>query len=165
MRGIYAEWPHAEFVAVFDIDGKCGRNLRPNTRRRAVESINEFAENGRRGVRRHPTNEHSRSHVICLREANIAQRKKDHGKNGRRTGASKRAAEKRCFTGGPCGTLQSFLARETALTPRFIEAHRLHLSKSQHGERCVLRSHDHDNGIILIGEVAVENIEAVGLRY
>ena len=106
---IYAELPNAEFIAVFDIDpARAAEIAGANTRRKAAESLDEFAEMVDAASVATPTSAHfsvardllARGKHLLI-EKPITENTPTHG--SLHNGGRKRAG----FTGWPCRTLQS----------------------------------------------------------
>ena len=121
--------PHAEFVAVFDIDPARAAEIAAKYKAKAAESLNEFAEMVDAASVATPTMRIFRSRVICLRAVNICSSKNRSPKiPPTHAELAQRAAEKRLVL--QVGHVERFnpvlSALEQRLThPRFIEAHRL----------------------------------------
>ena len=162
---IYAELPHAEFVAVFDIDP--ARAAKYKTK--AVESLNEFAEMVDAASVATPTNAHfSVARDLLARGKHLLIEKPITENTADARDLAQRAAEKRLVL--QVGHVERFnpvlSALEQRLThPRFIEAHRLSPYPNRSTEiGVVLDLMIHDLEIILhLVNSTVETIDAVGV--
>jgi predicted dehydrogenase len=162
---IYAELPHAEFVAVFDIDP--ARAAKYKTK--AVESLNEFAEMVDAASVATPTNAHfSVARDLLARGKHLLIEKPITENTADARELAQRAAEKRLVL--QVGHVERFnpvlSALEQRLThPRFIEAHRLSPYPNRSTEiGVVLDLMIHDLEIILhLVNSTVEAIDAVGV--
>ena len=162
---IYAELPHAEFVAVFDIDP--ARAAKYKTK--AVESLNEFAEMVDAASVATPTNAHfSVARDLLARGKHLLIEKPITENTADARELAQRAAEKRLVL--QVGHVERFnpvlSALEQRLThPRFIEAHRLSPYPNRSTEiGVVLDLMIHDLEIILhLVNSTVETIDAVGV--
>ncbi|HEY1893318.1 MAG TPA: Gfo/Idh/MocA family oxidoreductase, partial [Chthoniobacterales bacterium] len=166
---IYAELPHAEFVAVFDIDPARAAEIAAKYKAKAAESLNEFAEMVDAASVATPTNAHfavardllgGGKHLLI--EKPITENTADARE------LAQRAAEKRLVL--QVGHVERFnpvlSALEQRLThPRFIEAHRLSPYPNRSTEiGVVLDLMIHDLEIILhLVNSTVETIDAVGV--
>jgi len=157
---IYAELPHAEFVAVFDIDPGRAAEIAATYKTKAVESLNEFAEMVDAASVATPTNAHfSVARDLLARGKHLLIEKRE---------LAQCAAEKRLVL--QVGHVERFnpvlSALEQRLThPRFIEAHRLSPYPNRSTEiGVVLDLMIHDLEIILhLVNSTVETIDAVGV--
>src|SRR6266513_752265 len=126
---IYAELPHAEFVAVFDIDPARAAEIATKYKAKAAESLNEFADMVDAASVATPTNAHfSVARDLLARGKHLLIEKPITEITADARELAQRAAEKRLVL--QVGHVERFnpvlSALEQRLThPRFIEAHRL----------------------------------------
>ncbi len=126
---IYAELPHAEFVAVFDIDSARAAEIAAKYKTKAVESLNQFAEMVDAASVATPTNAHfSVARDLLARGKHLLIEKPITENTADARELAQAAAEKRLVL--QVGHVERFnpvlSALEQRLThPRFIEAHRL----------------------------------------
>jgi len=166
---IYAELPHAEFVAVFDIDPARAAEIAAKYKTKAVESLNEFAEMVDAASVATPTNAHfSVARDLLARGKHLLIEKPITENTADARELAQRAAEKRLVL--QVGHVERFnpvlSALEQRLThPRFIEAHRLSPYPNRSTEiGVVLDLMIHDLEIILhLVNSTVETIDAVGV--
>ena len=166
---IYAELPHAEFVAVFDIDPARAAEIAAKYKTKAAESLNEFAEMVDAASVATPTNAHfSVARDLLARGKHLLIEKPITENTGDARELAQRAAEKRLVL--QVGHVERFnpvlSALEQRLThPRFIEAHRLSPYPNRSTEiGVVLDLMIHDLEIILhLVNSTVETIDAVGV--
>src|SRR5258705_1071366 len=166
---IYAELPHAEFVAVFDIDPARAAEIAARYKTKAVESLNEFAEMVDAASVATPTNAHfsvARDLLARGKHLLIEQPITENTADAREL--AQRAAENRLVL--QVGHVERFNPVLSALEerlnhPRFIEAHGL----SPYPDRStdigvVLDLMIHDLEIILhLVHSPVATIDAVGV--
>ena len=126
---IYAELPHAEFVAVFDIDPARAAEIATKYKAKAAGSLDEFAEMVDAASVATPTNAHfSVARDLLARGKHLLIEKPITENTADARELAQRAAEKRLVL--QVGHVERFnpvlSALEQRLThPRFIEAHRL----------------------------------------
>src|SRR4026208_1273891 len=126
---IYAELPHAEFVAVFDIDPGRAAEVAATCKTKAVESLNEFAEMVDAASVATPTNAHfSVARDLLARGKHLLIEKPITENTADARELAQRAAEKRLVL--QVGHVERFNPVLSALGqrlthPRFDEAHRL----------------------------------------
>ncbi len=166
---IYAELPHAEFVAIFDIDPGRAAEIAAKYKTKAAESLNEFAEMVDAASVATPTNAHfSVARDLLARGKHLLIEKPITENTADARELAQRAAEKRLVL--QVGHVERFnpvlSALEQRLThPRFIEAHRLSPYPNRSTEiGVVLDLMIHDLEIILhLVNSTVETIDAVGV--
>ena len=166
---IYAELPHAEFAAVFDIDPARAAEIAAKYKAKAAESLNEFAEMVDAASVATPTNAHfSVARDLLARGKHLLIEKPITENTADARELAQRAAEKRLVL--QVGHVERFnpvlSALEQRLThPRFIEAHRLSPYPNRSTEiGVVLDLMIHDLEIILhLVNSTVETIDAVGV--
>ena len=166
---IYAELPHAELVAVFDIDPERAAEIATKYKAKAAGSLNEFAEMVDAASVATPTNAHFPvARDLLARGKHLLIEKPITENTADARELAQRAAEKRLVL--QVGHVERFnpvlSALEQRLThPRFIEAHRLSPYPNRSTEiGVVLDLMIHDLEIILhLVNSAVENIDAVGV--
>ena len=166
---IYAELPHAELVAVFDIDPERAAEIATKYKTKAAGSLNEFAEMVDAASVATPTNAHFPvARDLLARGKHLLIEKPITENTADARDLAQRAAEKRLVL--QVGHVERFnpvlSALEQRLThPRFIEAHRLSPYPNRSTEiGVVLDLMIHDLEIILhLVNSTVENIDAVGV--
>jgi len=166
---IYAELPHAEFVAVFDIDPIRAAEIAAKYKAKAAESLNEFAEMVDAASVATPTSAHFPvSRDLLARGKHLLIEKPITENTADARELAQGAAEKRLVL--QVGHVERFnpvlSALEQRLThPRFIEAHRLSPYPNRSTEiGVVLDLMIHDLEIILhLVNSTVETIDAVGV--
>lgn len=166
---IYAELPHAESVAIFDIDPGRAAEIAAKYKTKAAESLNEFAEMVDAASVATPTNAHfSVARDLLARGKHLLIEKPITENTADARELAQRAAEKRLVL--QVGHVERFnpvlSALEQRLThPRFIEAHRLSPYPNRSTEiGVVLDLMIHDLEIILhLVNSTVETIDAVGV--
>jgi len=166
---IYAELPHAEFVAVFDIDPARAAEIAAKYNAKATRSLDEFAALVDAASVATPTSAHfpiARDLLAHAKHLLIEKPITESTSDAREL--ARLAAEKRLVL--QVGHVERFnpvlSALEQRLThPRFIEAHRLSPYPNRSTEiGVVLDLMIHDLEIILhLVNSAVENIDAVGV--
>src|SRR5947209_10691945 len=166
---IYAELPHAEFVAVFDIDPGRAAEIAATYKTKAVESLNEFAEMVDAASVATPTNAHfSVARDLLARGKHLLIEKPMTEKTAEARELAQLAAARRLVL--QVGHVERFnpvlSALEQRLThPRFIEAHRLSPYPNRSTDiGVVLDLMIHDLEIILhLVRSPIESIDAVGV--
>src|SRR5437660_9048949 len=166
---IYAELPHAEFVAVFDIDPARAAEIATKYRANAAGSLNEFAEMVDAASVATPTSAHFPvARDLLARGKHLLIEKPITENTADARELAQLAAEKRLVL--QVGHVERFnpvlSALEKHLTnPRFIEAHRLSPYPNRSTEiGVVLDLMIHDLEIILhLVRSPVQTIDAVGV--
>jgi predicted dehydrogenase len=166
---IYAELPHAEFAAVFDIDPARAAEIAAKYKAKAAGSLDEFAEMVDAASVATPTNTHFLvARDLLGRGKHLLIEKPITENTADARELAQLAAEKRLVL--QVGHVERFnpvlSALEERLThPRFIEAHRLSPYPNRSTEiGVVLDLMIHDLEIILhLVNSTVENIDAVGV--
>ena len=167
---IYAELPHAEFAAVFDIDPARAAEIAAKYKAKAAGSLDEFAEMVDAASVATPTNTHFLvARDLLGRGKHLLIEKPITENTADARELAQLAAEKRLVL--QVGHVERFnpvlSALEERLThPRFIEAHRLSPYPNRSTEiGVVLDLMIHDLEIILhLVNSTVENIDAVGVQ-
>src|SRR5881275_3675916 len=166
---IYAELPHAEFVAVFDIDPARAAEIAAKYKAKATASLNEFAEMVDAASVATPTSAHfSVARDLLMRGKHLLIEKPITEITADARELAHLAAEKQLVL--QVGHVERFnpvlSALEQRLThPRFIEAHRLSPYPNRSTDiGVVLDLMIHDLEVILhLVDSTVENIDAVGV--